>query len=568
MKAGHRLLRGVSLLALALWLVALLAVGTTILLFFAGLIIPKVTVRTILEGWSTTALVLAIAVVGGCAVRRGIGRLFDRFAVGGYVWATLFAVSLIVLFYVVERWRGHRAWERLEAEAGGQPVVLRGMEPFGVAEAENFAELPLISEWWEESSSGSSQAALQRLVKPVPNPGGGNWETQRPVDLGVCLEYFLPSAGTARDSGSLSAEQFLEAWEVFAAELEQLSAAAERPYARFELPYDRGLFDQTLPRKLDLFRAMATAFRLRAVAAVADGASGRGLADIERLGRIADLVGQEPLLERQRLTLLLATIQPIWEGINRQRWSEAQLAALQAQLSRPDLLREHRQAVRMELLLLIDLSEKLFPVRSRVPPVDLTEEWPSRMLIAGARFIYPSGWLLQNQVGLYRLSREIAEYAVAADQRRAFVEVTRQIERDWVYRPPSLDPFFATFLMPRGGATAEEVTRRYAYAQSALDLAATACAIERYRLARRQMPESLEQLVPDWIARVPVDLIDGRPLRYRRQDGNRYVLYSVGWNQIDEGGTVVERPTDSRPVDGYSQGMEKGDWVWTVTPVN
>ena len=344
---------------------------------------------------------------------------------------------------------------------------------------------------------------------------------------------------------------------MFAAELEQLSAAAERPYARFELPYDRGLFDQTLPRKLDLFRAMATAYRLRAVAAVAAGASGRGLADIERLGRIADLVGQEPLLERQRLALLLATIQPIWEGINRQRWSEAQLAALQSQLSRPDLLREHRQAVRMELLLLIDLSEKLFPVRSRVPPVDLTEEWPSRMLIAGARFIYPGGWLLQNQVGLYRLSREIAEYAVAVDQHRVFVEVARQIERDWVYRPPSLDPFFATFLMPRGGATAEEVTRRYAYAQSALDLAATACAIERYRLAPAAgagEPGAAGARLDRAGAGGP----DRWPAVALPSTGRQsYLLYSVGWNQIDDGGTVVERPAHSRSADGFSLVMKR-----------
>jgi hypothetical protein len=48
---------------------------------------------------------------------------------------------------------------------------------------------------------------------------------------------------------------------------------------------------------------------------------------------------------------------------------------------------------------------------------------------------------------------------------------------------------------------------------------------------------------------IPRDLIGGGELRYRRTSGNEYVLYSVGWNQVDDGGYVADSP-------------EKGDWVW------
>jgi hypothetical protein len=116
--------------------------------------------------------------------------------------------------------------------------------------------------------------------------------------------------------------------------------------------------------------------------------------------------------------------------------------------------------------------------------------------------------------------------------------------------------------MPRGGATAADVTQRYAYAQAALDLVVTACAVERYRIARRQLPEALDELVPDWIDRGPVDVIDGRPLRYRRLDRNRYVLYSVGWNQTDDGGRVAERDRRIWSWDRLPGMRDEGDWVW------
>jgi hypothetical protein len=68
-------------------------------------------------------------------------------------------------------------------------------------------------------------------------------------------------------------------------------------------------------------------------------------------------------------------------------------------------------------------------------------------------------------------------------------------------------------------------------------------------------PESLEALAPRYLDRLPHDLITGKQLRYQRTDNGSYMLYSVGWNQTDEGGVIAD---DS---------LLKGDWAWSYVPI-
>ena len=56
--------------------------------------------------------------------------------------------------------------------------------------------------------------------------------------------------------------------------------------------------------------------------------------------------------------------------------------------------------------------------------------------------------------------------------------------------------------------------------------AQTARAVERYRVERRSVPESLEELVPRYLAAAPVDPW-GRPLVYSAT-GNSYRLSCLG----------------------------------------
>jgi hypothetical protein len=60
-------------------------------------------------------------------------------------------------------------------------------------------------------------------------------------------------------------------------------------------------------------------------------------------------------------------------------------------------------------------------------------------------------------------------------------------------------------------------------------------AVERYRLAHGTLPETLADLVPDYLAETPLDPYDGKPLRYKKLEKG-YVVYSIGPNDTDDGG--------------------------------
>jgi hypothetical protein len=68
------------------------------------------------------------------------------------------------------------------------------------------------------------------------------------------------------------------------------------------------------------------------------------------------------------------------------------------------------------------------------------------------------------------------------------------------------------------------------------DATLTTIALEQYRRAYADWPETLDQLVPDFLDAIPPDRADGKPLRYRRTDGGGATLYSLGPDRDDDGG--------------------------------
>jgi len=97
-----------------------------------------------------------------------------------------------------------------------------------------------------------------------------------------------------------------------------------------------------------------------------------------------------------------------------------------------------------------------------------------------------------------------------------------------------------------------KVMLKTAAAQTAVNQAAIACALERYRLANGHFPEKLDALAPQFITTLPKDVLTGEPYRYRRTEDGRFVLYSVGWDDKDDGGVSGKTLFDEK----------QGDWVW------
>lgn len=67
-------------------------------------------------------------------------------------------------------------------------------------------------------------------------------------------------------------------------------------------------------------------------------------------------------------------------------------------------------------------------------------------------------------------------------------------------------------------------------------LVLAAIALKRHALTGAPPPARLENLVPKFLASVPIDHIDGKPIRYRPKAGGTPLLYSVGEDGTDEGG--------------------------------
>ena len=104
----------------------------------------------------------------------------------------------------------------------------------------------------------------------------------------------------------------------------------------------------------------------------------------------------------------------------------------------------------------------------------------------------------------------------------------------------------------------DKTVKKTAFGQTAVETALLACALERFRLAHNGYPASLDTLVPEFVAKLPHDIISGQPFKYQLTEADRYVLYSVGWNERDDGGVV------SGIKSGEDTASEQGDWVWRL----
>ncbi|MBP9900226.1 MAG: hypothetical protein KBH45_02115, partial [Verrucomicrobia bacterium] len=178
----------------------------------------------------------------------------------------------------------------------------------------------------------------------------------------------------------------------------------------------------------------------------------------------------------------------------------------------------------------------------------------------------PQGWIYQNQLVNSRLDDDYILSAVDTETRTVHPKIAEAI---LTAKREAKGPYSALVqLLTLSESTfgdAKPFPYKFAQSQTQVDLARVACGLERYRLAHNQYPETLDALAPQFITKLPHDVINGQPLKYRRTDDGSFILYSIGWNEKDDGGFIPAKK-DGKTVNGREEGksvnLTEGDWVW------
>jgi hypothetical protein len=584
-----------------LWAWLILVLATFLIVVIVSLFIPG-RLRDVSVWEAALNASIGFGVIGGVCVGILVfirwlccWRNFKKFLFGLACFATM-----VALLYAEEDWRGWHAWNQFkhEWEAKGEKFDWQSIVPPPVPDDQNFAfspvwiaeerynflDTPKRAEAWYGNRIYSEEISKILPLFPVSVSGlvgknnwsveyspnfpkvSGQWATASLTDLKPWQAYYRGTEESNRMAEIPVAPQpqspaadVLLALSKFDPVIEQLRQDSARPYSRFPLGYDDEDKATILLPHLAVVKRYSRVLQLRAIAELQNNESDKALADVKLALRLVDSIRTEPVLISHllRIAMLQLTLQPIYEGLAEHKWSDAQLTELDDALAKLNFVVDYSLAIHGEMGFQNGAFDYLrrYPVRF----TNMSGAGDNNPLLPAQMFIHliPNGWFYQNQVRCGRIMvlnlpiADIKQQTVSPAALRRAESASGAEEAKFRHFSPY--NFLERLLLP----ALSSVVKKFAYAQVSVDLARGAIALERYRLAHGEYPESLDALAPKFIEKIPHDVIGGEPLHYRRTSDGQFVLYSVGWNEKDDGGVVVLTKGSTPTVD-----INQGDWGW------
>jgi hypothetical protein len=316
-----------------------------------------------------------------------------------------------------------------------------------------------------------------------------------------------------------------------------------------------------------MVKGVSERLRLKTCAELAGGQSNQATEDLKLMFRLVDSLKEEPFLISYlvRVACTKRAVDPIWEGLAEHRWSEAQLQELETRLQQYNFVADLKTPLATEQAAGIATVELLrkkglgyldavgSPEGTPVPPETRLANFFGFVLV-------PRGWYDQEALNYCRAFQ--VQLATALDTTKTRVSPTKVKADTQAFEQMMFPTGLASTRLPRilrHRVMAEmllpalgKMILKSATVQTAVNQAAIACALERYRLANGRFPEKLEALAPRFISQLPTDVITGAPYKYRLTYDGRFVLYSVGWDEKDDGGVPGKTLFEE----------DQGDWVW------
>jgi hypothetical protein len=491
---------------------------------------------------------------------------------------TLAALTLFILWTSWENWSGAREWEKIRTRLVENDVKLdaASLIPSMPPKHDNFCAAPIVASLLEYDRPGAgtnfsesvydepivyrNPTERQRLLAlkiPDLESGNGypNWSSATFADL-QSIRQALPGNNGRKPS-------ILEWMKQFQPELDDLDAAAKRPEATMPFSIsDNFLANISMPvPPLQEFQQLTRFQMIRACAALEAGDNAQAIAALEGIFQIQKACSSHPTLIGFLVGQfsLNSCVSVVWQGMALNQWSTDDLLWIQTRLQKVDLLSDLERALNFEMVTLqigatdflknISIGESI-EVAGVINPLGSSSSDNSSAMGLLALAV-PSGiWDHNKAFGC----RVIFEQGILPVRERRFPDEQAFIEE---FKDRSRRNFLAAIALP---ATSQLIEKAYHGAVS-IDLAIVACAVERHYLKTGNYCEALENLLPAYLEKIPLDLVKAStPLHYGKGlHGDRYRIYSVGQNGADDGGTVT---FGNHSANGRKRDLELGDWAW------
>jgi hypothetical protein len=480
---------------------------------------------------------------------------------------------LILSYYGYQNWRSRRAWRNFQAglKQRGETVDLALLLPKRVPDDMNFARTPAFLDLLSKTNRSGTNlfARVMSLSAPVSPMGLNNilmdWNHQANLSLanwtgwGPANASLAPQVATRvppgyavnmprppnqsppQPGGIVQRKRVDDAATILQALQPRDEALHELAIAALRLPsFQVSTNCEAVPAhdpSVVMLERLHLLFQIRACAALAVGKGSNAAEDVLVGLHLANLARQIPdSTSTMRVqVMLMRSLQPLWEGLNRHDWTEPQLASFQRELTGLNLLADYTNAIRRVVLANIQIWSAIPDSTNS----DLTRLVPN---LGGmnerARRWQPRAWWFDNCLHLYNASLSAIEQVDLAAGR-----VQQGVNWSELQGLP-LDSETQQLLQQTlwWGVYPGSV----AFAQTSVNQALTACALERFHLAHGAYPQTLEQLVPELLTTIPHDAVSGRPIIYQPPENGTFILRGVGPNGRD---------------DRTSQAPD--DWLWT-----
>ena len=348
-----------------------------------------------------------------------------------------------------------------------------------------------------------------------------------------------------------AAEFVLEVLAPAAPVIARLRELGGRPDAYYPLEYGEGAM-MSVEHLLPLLSASQW-LDLHESVLLSQGRSGEAFDDVQLLFRLAGALNREQVIivVLTEINILKTGLAAVNRGIKTHAWNEDQLLEFDKMLAKIDVaarlaggLRAER-AVMLEFLPLIE-KQVWETVSSLRGPEEKTAD--KKVLMRPILGLYPVYWMPADKA-FY--AQAIQKWAEALDEaprkglRAEFfpdpLEAAQANRSGW-----SKVQFLLSHLMLR---SLSGIFFLGAHLQADVLQTRVAIALERFRIKNGDYPDELSALVPEFLPVLPVDPVTMGPFHYVREQDEKFRLWSVGWNETDEGGKAGKKRTEA-------------DWVW------